>query len=296
MTTATWSTTNTCTTDAEFRALIVELQGKFSAVGLVQTSDTGQINTSTVAKPTVNNTAAGYDIWRFNDTTQSTAPLYIKLEYGVTGTVTLFGMWITIGSGTDGAGNLTGVTTTRRQTSPSSGSPSVSTWTSYLCYKDGFLGLVWKAGGMGSSIGQNVFAISRTCDGSGAWSATGAVLYTRNTVLANTALPVVQAVRFASTATSYTQSTGGFCLVPHASIVTSSGNNPIYLHWMPSPDMVPVLGMCTHVTSQISLGTFTATLVGTTARTYLTMGATALGFGYGAENGTTQYCNAMLWE
>jgi hypothetical protein len=293
MTTATWSTTNTCTSDAEFRALIVELQGKFSAVGLVQTSDTGQVNTSTVTKPVGSATSAGYDIWRFSDTLQSTAPIYIKVEYGTGFNLSAFALWITVGSSTDGAGNITGTATTRK-TAYNSNAAVIGTVTSYLCYKDGFLGLLHKVNGSGAGTTMNGFAISRTCDGAGAWSATGAVVYTKNT--SATAPPVVQALRFATTATAYTSSTGGFCVVPHANTVTSSGNNPVYLHWMPVPDMVPVLGMCTHVTAQISLGTFTATLVGTTARTYFTSGSTALGFGYGAENGTTQYCPAMLWE
>jgi hypothetical protein len=42
------------------------IAAQIAAMGLVQTSDTGQINWVTVARPALN-TIAGYEIWRFND-------------------------------------------------------------------------------------------------------------------------------------------------------------------------------------------------------------------------------------
>lgn len=301
MTTATWATTNSCTTDAEFRALVSELQAKFAAVGLVQTADTGQINAVTVLKPTVINTAAGYDIWTFNDALQATAPVYIKVEYGVTNPSTIFGLWITVGTGSNGAGTLTGtaLSTRRAVASASSSGYVVGVSASYLCYKDGSLGLVHKFGGYGSGVNttsQNAFYMCRTCDGAGAWTATGLAFYTRQPGgNPPTDKAVVQSLRFASTANAYTVSTGGYCIVPHAQTNQINGDNPVYLHWMPVPEMVPVLGICTHVTAHYPLGTFTATLIGSTARTYFTVGTTYW-MGYSADNGTSQYSMAFLWE
>jgi hypothetical protein len=302
MTTATWSTTNSCTTDAEFRALVAELQAKWAAVGLVQASDTGQINSSTATRPASTNTTAGYEVWKFNDTLQATAPVYIKIEYGVGATTSIFSLWITVGTGSNGSGTLTGTAlSTRRQctSNSSTGFNTAAVYTSYLCYKDGSLGLVHKYGAYGSvgNIGsQNGFYMCRTCDGTGAWTATGLAFYTRQ----QTGNPpsdkaAVQALRFASTANAYAVSTGSYCLVPHLQTAQINGDNPVYLHWMPVPDMVPVLGICTHVTSHYPLGTFTATLIGSTARTYFTVGNT-FWMGYAADNATTQYSMAMLWE
>jgi hypothetical protein len=300
MTTATWATTNTCTTDAEFRALVAELQAKWAAVGLVQTADTGQINSVTVTRPGATNTSAGYEIWTFNDTLQASAPVYLKIEYGTGANTAIFSLWVTVGTGSNGSGTLTGTAlSTRRQcTSNSSTGYTVGTYTSYLCYKDGSLGLVYKFGAYSTSgsASQNGFYLCRTCDGSGAWTATGLAFYTRQqNGTPPSAQAVVQSLRFASTAAAYSASTGAYCVVPGLQTAQIGTDNPVYLHWMSVPEMVPVLGICTHVTSHYSLGTFTATLIGSTARTYFTVG-NAFWLGYAASDATTQYCMAMLWE
>jgi hypothetical protein len=298
MTTATWSTTNSCTTDAEFRALVAELQAKFAAVGLVQTADTGQINATTVVRPAVG-TAAGYDIWRFNDTLQATAPVYIKIEYGVGGSTSIFSLWVTVGTGSNGAGTLTGTAlSTRRQCSSatSTGFGTAGVYTSYLCYKDGFLGLVHKLSAYANGASQNGFALSRTCDGTGAWTATGLTFYTRQiTGSPPTNGAITQNLRFASTPAAYSLATNAYCLVPGMQTAQINGDNPVYLHWMSVPEMVPVLGICSHVTSHYALGTFTATLIGSTPRTYFTVGHTYW-MGYSASGATVEYSMAMLWE
>jgi hypothetical protein len=96
------------TTDAEFRTTATFIHDVFSNAGWVQTSDTGQINLTTVAKPAGTNTAAGYEIWRMADTLQGTAPIYIKMEYGTGVNNQRFAYWFTIGTGSDGAGTITG--------------------------------------------------------------------------------------------------------------------------------------------------------------------------------------------
>jgi hypothetical protein len=112
----------TLTGDTEFRNWGQAISNALAAMGLVKTSDTGQINFTTVAKPTGATTVAGYEIWRFNDALQATTPVFIKLEYGTGNVATAHGMWITIGSSTDGAGNLTGVQiSTRKQSGANAG-------------------------------------------------------------------------------------------------------------------------------------------------------------------------------
>src|SRR5882757_2238071 len=155
-------TTNTVvdqSTDAAFRVWIAEaITVLFTTLGVTQTADTGQINTATVTRPAVINTAAGYVIGRFNDTAQSTSPVFFKLEFG-TGTVqpTNPAMWITIGTGSNGSGTLTGVIGTRVSTG---GFGAIaSTITPYVtsgCYNTtaGFLGFVWK---MGAALSANVW-------------------------------------------------------------------------------------------------------------------------------------------
>jgi hypothetical protein len=84
---------------------------------MVQTADTGQINWTTVTHPTVGNTSQGYEIWKFNDSLQGTVPVFFKLEYGGGNVAGDVSMWITLGSGSNGTGTVTGQLGTRTQAS-----------------------------------------------------------------------------------------------------------------------------------------------------------------------------------
>lgn len=101
------------TTDAKFRNWGLTCSTALQASGLVKTSDTGQINWVTVSKPVATNTKAGYEIYRFADTLQSTKPIFIRVDYGSGGTASGNSpcTWLTIGVSTDGAGTITGLNT-----------------------------------------------------------------------------------------------------------------------------------------------------------------------------------------
>ena len=79
--------------------------------GLVQTADTGQIDWAAVVKP--NGGFAGYEIWRFNDALQATAPAFFKIKYGVSPSVfDRPALSFQAARGSDGAGTLVGGVTT----------------------------------------------------------------------------------------------------------------------------------------------------------------------------------------
>lgn len=104
------------TTDAEFRTWVSNVHAMIVAAGLVNTSDTGQIDTSTVARP-VGTAIAGYKIYRFNDALQATSPIYIKVGFAsnsTTGTSYLPCLYVSVGSGTDGAMTLSSATDSER--------------------------------------------------------------------------------------------------------------------------------------------------------------------------------------
>lgn len=94
------------TTDAGFRAWAQKVHDALAAVGLVQTSDTGQINLTTVTAPALG-AFAGYEIWRFNDAEQASHPIYMKVEYGKAGATTQPALRWTVGTGSNGSGTLT---------------------------------------------------------------------------------------------------------------------------------------------------------------------------------------------
>lgn len=95
------------TTDTTFRSWGSGIHNALAAIGLVNTADTGQANWATVTKPVGTDTIKCYEIWRLNDALQATAPVFIKFEFGLSGGGVL-GIMISAGTGTDGAGNLTG--------------------------------------------------------------------------------------------------------------------------------------------------------------------------------------------
>src|SRR4051794_36475295 len=98
MAASTLTTTNfNNSSDANFRAWVSAMIAAIVAGGWVQTSDTGQINTSTVLAPLVVSTSQGYAIFRSNDTGGSLNEYYIKLEFGSGATsATRPALWITI--------------------------------------------------------------------------------------------------------------------------------------------------------------------------------------------------------
>lgn len=108
MATRSWSSFYNLAGDTEFRQWAQGVSDTFTAF-LVKTADTGQIANPIVAVRPAINSAAGYEVFRFDDTHQPDYPLFIKVEYGVGSTQTIPTIWITVGTGSDGAGAITGV-------------------------------------------------------------------------------------------------------------------------------------------------------------------------------------------
>lgn len=97
--------------DSNFRIWGSTFAAAMATCGLVQTSDTGQVNWSTVTEPVVN-TFTVYEIYRFSDSLQASKPVFIRFSYGRLTASNTAAVRIQIGTGTDGAGNITGISTT----------------------------------------------------------------------------------------------------------------------------------------------------------------------------------------
>lgn len=106
MSVQTVSLTLSGSSDATFRAWGLGVRNALLALGLTRTADTGQVDWTTVT------TAAGvrgYEVWQFNDALQTgSTKVFLRLEYGNSYTATAPALSIQAGTGTDGAGNLTG--------------------------------------------------------------------------------------------------------------------------------------------------------------------------------------------
>jgi hypothetical protein len=104
------------TTDAEFRLWASFIDSIFLLTSCwVDTAAAGSINLATVLKPAVINTSQGFKVYRMNDALQSTAPVFVKIEFGSGGATTTPSFWFTVGTTHDGSGNLGNILFVRTQ-------------------------------------------------------------------------------------------------------------------------------------------------------------------------------------
>lgn len=152
--------------DAGFRDYVQHIQDLIltpnpSVVSL--SSDTGQIDPLTVTSPAASGTgefwASTFNIFEFND---GTLNLFIKVEYGVgkntSGTATTdLGqplLRVSIGTGSDGSGNLTGMFINQMKLIDRMAhniATSRGIHESYCCIRDGFFALCVNVGGSGGT-------------------------------------------------------------------------------------------------------------------------------------------------
>lgn len=286
MTTQTYSSVVDHTTDAGFRAWGSQLSTNLATAGLVQTADTGQINWLTVTRPGTN-TAGGYEIWRFSNSSR-----YLKIEYGTGGTAAGPQMWVTVGSGSNGSGTLSGQLSTRNTIGPGQAPTSTATsYPTYICVVTDAFALCWKANGFGSGANPGgVVIVGNSVDADGVTDSVGFAV-----LRLNSSAPNVQCVRTAATAATYTES-AFFSLVPGnvSSSLDASGSNQAYLVWANLPTVKPFLYALTYVVAEVTeLNTISLTPFGLTSHTYLALGS----FGAsGAANSNTAYQIAMIYE
>lgn len=162
--------------DATFRTWAQGIHDALVACGMVQTSDTGQINLATVARPAVVSNYAGYEIWRFNDALQAQSPIFFKIEYGVGTTVDRPALAIQFGQGSNGSGTLTGTTSLRKTFSTAASKTAGATLPLYASAAAGRLWLMENAD-FGSSTFGTLIGCERTCDESGNPTADGFVWF-----------------------------------------------------------------------------------------------------------------------
>lgn len=311
MATQSWAFTIDHQNDAGFRAWGHDFSTRLAAIGLAQTADTGQIDWATVTRPATN-TTAGYEIWRFDDTQQSDAPIYLKFEYGTNNASTRPRILVSIGTGSDGSGNLTGELVTQLNMGAAVGGATGSSVQSFFCHADGFLGLVWGRNGPQTNYNYGTFMLCRTCDGDGVPTAQGCMFMWQNLPTSfstnGTTFAANGSINF-DTSTAY-YGVGGTTgdqppvgmLPGHVggSFADADGDLAAMPFFSANPQPFPVFGMCAVWATDVSpTGTFNATIVGATERTYINIGPG--GFGAVAvaakyDDGGANINNCMLWE
>lgn len=135
--------------DAEFRADVLAIHNALIATGgLVQTADTGQTDFSANTRA-----APGYTVYRFNDAHQGSYPLFLRIDWTPTAT-TRPGLTFTLGTGSSGAGVITGVIRAAYVIGGGSAGTSVGLCDNYVSVGDGFVYVVM--GIIAASAGNQV--------------------------------------------------------------------------------------------------------------------------------------------
>lgn len=282
MPTDTRTLSGTFTLDSDFRSWGSGLNAQIAAVGLVKTSDTGQIDWTTTLKPSAGTQKVGYEIWRFNDALQATKPVFIRIDYGSSSAGISFpGLWVTVGTSTNGAGTLTGqVGATKQVYSSSAGTVS------YCSGSSSRLNLVTSVSTLTSIM---VICVERTKTGAGVDTGDAIVRYAFSSAVA----AGFQVVPFAGTisadagaSTSLDMNLGGASSIGTdvmLSPTTIFFGKPLFVSW------------CIYKSTEIAgLVAITFTHLGAT-RTYMPMGATSVFAPNNIQN-SGGYALAMLWE
>ena len=320
MTKSVYSSPWTHNTNAGFQAWGGQLSAAMQTCGLVQTADTGQINWATVTVTLTANAVCGYEIYHFNDTLQSTSPIFIKVEYG-TGAVSIStnspSIWLTVGTGSDGAGNITGVLIPRTQVTSTYAYTSIgdthTSFPTYVCYNGSFLGVALKVGGLtgySSSYDSIVFMVGRPTDGTGTYLGGKVAMvssgyssnqnYTYKYGYQTYRHPTIQCYGPSGV---LTDSAGNFSCAwmnPQSTAV-SGANFQTYACWGAFPQALPLFWMLRCLNSEVADGgTVIATPFGTTPHTYINLGMATVGWGLPQNGGPSGYPGffgtMMLWE
>jgi hypothetical protein len=160
---------------ANFRAWVQFIDDTLIVTGgWVNTADTGQMVIATAAAPVGANNKVGYRIYRMADALQATAPVFMRIDFGSNwNSQPCPGIWVTIGTGSNGAGVITGQVFTPI-TSATLGAQSTSTGATSNSYGSADASRFTIALFIGSTPGFNlIFGLERTKDSSGNDTAEG---------------------------------------------------------------------------------------------------------------------------
>jgi hypothetical protein len=277
-------------TDVDFRAWGLELSDALDLIGFTKSADTGQIDWSTVVKASTDQ-AAGYEIRFLDDTLHATTPIYVKLEFGTGPFTNRPSIWVTVGTGTNGAGTITGITVSRRLINHSEAEllSTSANYPTYMCKTEGVVWFSWKIGSRNTGgVGGATFAIFRSCDSFGDVTGTSMACYMTPT-MDNGGYAYSANVTCYTFDTGYTASIGntqlfggggtGYTFLPYnlSLIQTTVAGVPaafqVSRHFIITPQVFPINGIVSSTVSDgVSLGsTFDATVIGSTSHTYISL-------------------------
>jgi hypothetical protein len=162
------------TTNAQFRQWGSVIANAFNTAGWVRSTHGTEIDWTTVAANASTLTSWGFEIWRMNDSLQSTSPVYLRIDYGSGAQAYTPRIWVQVGSGI--LGNvLTGSLSAQTFSSATANSGS----TEYPCYFSGANNRMLFAMGATSSNGF-LLSLERTHDANGGDTDEGVLIMSSN--------------------------------------------------------------------------------------------------------------------
>lgn len=272
---------------ADFRAWGSAMSAKLQAAGLYKDPTiTGQINWSTVNTPVAINTPAGYEVYRFDDALQATAPVYIKIEYGHPGALSVPGIWLTVASSCLANGTMTGIVGTRQSLGTMTGVASaVRPYLSNVCVLPGYVFFMHKREATSNAYYPNAnffFAVCRTVDD--AANNTGDGVFTLASATVVDTAPNAQCIGFAG-AGYVTAWHPGFAGLPGNQTASNAGQYDIqmYKSFGVYPKMRPNPYICLYYRPEIQENIIIrATMQGAAEWKYLATGLSSCRAGWWA--------------
>lgn len=159
---------------ANFKQWAQAISAFFSTAGWTQSSDTGQVNWSSIGS-VPGSGAYVYEVWKPGD---ALAVFYLKVEYGNTSGTNAPNVRISLGTTTNGSGTLTGFLSDVISVNPSAITPP-STTTQYECNFSGDTSrmcvMLWRNAPAGQ--GQSLFAVERSLNSSGSYTGSYVTLF-----------------------------------------------------------------------------------------------------------------------
>lgn len=184
-------------TAAGFQAGIQAMLSQMAQCGFVQTSDTGQLDPTTISSiVTSSQSTLGYFVFRLNDALQSSFPVYIKMTIGGS-TAKYFNFAWQFGAGTNGAGTITNswYTQSMYSNAPFTNAGGSTSLPSFGATGEGYAWFAYQcgAGSYGAQTTPAFLSVTRSVDVSGNPTADGVSI--RYAYPGSTATTTVQAYK-----------------------------------------------------------------------------------------------------
>lgn len=285
-------------TETDFRAFVTQTESMLAASGLTRTADTGQVDPLTVPRPATANNFSGYSVWRFSDALQSVAPVFFKIEYGLGGNTTAPALRVTVGTASDGAGNIVGAASTGPFVVAPTGSQTVDSKEWFGVHNRWGFGL--SAGVLNNVTPANYgvgFAIQRTVSPDGEPSADAVLVSAQAATASTTAVARAWLLKFIPTLTVATLTGTLTGHIPGGLVEYTVGASPqIFPTWVALPKVRPMAFLAAApIAGAPGIGqTFQMAVVGTQPRTYISVGSSLSAHFYSSP--ALQGISFFLWE